>query len=321
MSFYQSGSASLVTVAALAALSLTTIFVSVRQKETNQDLEKSRISNSRNLTETLNVSNIATFKALVSDSKIAGKYEPALYPANYFENQWKLLKNPKLVLSHVELNQGKVQLSSLRTNQANYEDFLGVLKGDASILTKFSQPYVLEIVRQNSRPGHPYLVESIDVRTESKVDKSQSYSARGMHSTARIGLATPYPTALSLWVKRPGETTFTQVLGSPNSGLPAGDYVFQVRASGVVHYAEIEMGGQSAILGIDGTSGAIVHLANNIMAQDVVMGEISQSIYPSGSTSSRAAWQGCAISIDNGVGSGIVGVPIRVSAYAVDGTE
>ncbi|HYX37888.1 MAG TPA: hypothetical protein VE954_32695 [Oligoflexus sp.] len=318
----QTGSASLVALTGLAALAFTTIFVSLRQKEINQDVEKSRISNSRNLAETLNLSNISTFKALVNEAKIGAGYEPALYPANYFESQWTFLKNPNLILTHVTVSQGKVHLGSLATNHAHYEDFLNVLKGTDSVLNKLTQPAAVEIVRQNSRPGHPYYIESVDVRTGSSLERSQSYSAKALNATARINLVPPYPTALSLWVKAPGQATFSQDFGSTGSGLPAGDYVFQVRASGVVHYAEIEMSGQSSILGIDGTSGQIVHSANNIKAQDVVLGEIVKSILPGGTTSGRAAFQGCAISVDYGVGGGnVVGVPIRVSAYAVDGTE
>lgn len=319
----ENGSTSVTLLAGVAALFFTSMYVLDGSRKTTQTIASAKISNSQMVGQNINLSNIAQIKALLSDRKISTNvYEPAIYPQDYFANSWDL-RRQGFTAAKITSITDRIRVPFVVASEKTPEQFSSILEGSGSQIDSFAKDYELLIVGKNRDPNYPYYIESIDVEALSDVEVAKNSSLKQVKNRARIPLTAPVPKDVSLWIKGPGMPSFTQNFGTPTAPLPAGSYTLEVRASGVVYYAELNLSGVSHVLGLDPKTGNVVHAARNIKVVDAVMGQYALDISPPpapGSPKLSINPTTCEVTASPSVAGGSSkGIDFQLTAYGVNG--
>lgn len=319
----ENGSTSFTLLAGIAALFFTSMYVIDGSRKTTQSIVSAKISNSQMVGQNINLSNIAQIKALLSDRKISPDvYEPAIYPQDYFANSWDL-RRQGFTAAKVTSITDRIRVPFVVASEKTPEQFQSILMGSSNQIDSFANDYELQIVGKNRNPNFPYYIESIDVEALSNVEVAKNGSLKQVKNRARIPLAAPVPKDVSLWIMGPGMPSFTQNFGTAAAPLPAGSYTLEVRASGVVYYAELNLSGVSHVLGLDPKSGSVLHGARNVKALDAVIGQYALDINPPpapGSPTISINPTTCEITASPSVAGGSSkGIDFQLTAYGVNG--
>jgi hypothetical protein len=275
----QEGFAAIALIMGVTILSLASMYVVNQSRSTVMTAKAIERDRARASTELTNLSNLGWVRGLISRQKNDDAKTPAIYPENYFANPWKLVKNvtPERPLDFIEAENNQLWLPTYAAGALSIDKAMAIFTGIKGQLETMTEAQNVEIVSNNLSSKHNFYVESIDIRTKRGLDLANASAENSVVTTGRIELNAPVPHGFRVLVKLPGELNFRPNLASIDGEHPAGEYLFQLRGSGIIHHGEIDVGGILYPVGLD-EAGAITHKAVNIMADDVVIGEVAVHI-------------------------------------------
>lgn len=317
----EEGSIGFALIMAVAALGVTTALVKQSSVHSQQRLEIAEKQRANEVQAQSDMSSLAIMRSLVNERKTgSGRYEPALFPENYFDLNWKLGKNLEVSSNSVKSAGTKIILktsSSKELSLANVLPYLGA-SNSKTFASTINEEKTVEIIGLNRdiENGKPYYIKSMDVRVRSQVAVPGSTATKEQVTTGRIPLEAPKPSNLKFLVKPPGSSTFVEDFGSQSKPWPNGLYTFRVVASGVVHHANVSFNGKSIILGID--SNGVNHEAINVKSTNIVIGDTpTLSLMSNNQANQTVAVAGCHFSVDNDVSAGSTPANFEIKAEVV----
>lgn len=261
----QQGSTALTLLVALTSVSASFIYIKNSVTLQKQDIDKAALNSGRELNEISDINTLARFRSLIDIKKIDdGVYEPAIYPTNYFETEWKL--NPNSTITD-QVDKKKIKIEVLgkdvkfseASSGTSYNDLAYVLKNEPSAASTATVGKTISIKKANFDDDvERFLATSVDVEVVAK-DKRRV--------NARIPLKAPVPYNPILELRKVGSPAWTTNF----SQMDPGDYELRVLGSGVVLAAELTVNGKTKILGFD-SNGKINHKAVNIRAVNQEIG-------------------------------------------------
>ncbi len=258
-------------VAALFALGLVTTYVSNLNRQTNNQIAKQKTEAGYDFSQSQNFSSVSLMKSSLDETKGKSGYGAALYAQNYFANTWSLAINPDHANTKAKLiGASKVEFDLL-PESLEVKDVADIMNGSKNQIILLQAPTRVEIVKQNHDKVFQAWVRSVDILALRPATKTTP-AAR---MKARVNLTPPEPKGLDLLVKAPGDADFTKNFGSESLPLKEGTYHFRLVGSGVVHYGQISVDSNVNSVGLDPKTGAVIHQANNVMAFDRPLGEVS----------------------------------------------
>lgn len=266
----QQGSTALTVLVALTSVSASFLYIRNVNTQQKQSLDKVKVETVRELGDISDINTLARFRSLIANTKTPdGKYEPAIYPINYYDTEWKLNSNQtitdKIVASKgdVKVANGGVEFSQINSKKT-FADLVKVLENGQSAAAVASVNRKIVIDKVNFKGEEKTLAESVDVLvTEGE-----------RQIRARIPMEAPIPRDPNLEIRKNGSGPWSRTF----TNLDAGEYEIRVLASGVVLVAEVTMGGGDKItLGMD-TKGNITHNAVNVKAEQVEIGRFKYSL-------------------------------------------
>lgn len=275
----QEGFAAIALIMGVTMISLASMYVVNQSRSTVMTAKAIERDRARSSSELTNLSNLGWVRGLIFQQKVNDSRSVAIYPENYFASPWKMLKNvtPERPLDFVEAENNQLWLPTYAAGALNMDKAMAIFTGLKGQLEMLTEAQNVEIVSNNLSAKHNFFVESIDIRTKRPLDLASAGGGSDVETTGRIRLDAPVPYGFRVLVKLPGEMNFRPNLSSIDGEHAAGEYVFQLRGSGIIHHGEIDVGGILYPVGLD-ENGAITHKAVNIMADDVVIGEVAVHI-------------------------------------------
>ncbi|RYZ56583.1 MAG: hypothetical protein EOP07_12270 [Proteobacteria bacterium] len=275
----QEGFAAIALIMGVTIISLASMYVVNQSKTTVMTTRAIERDRARAASELSNLSNLGWVRGLIALQKVDDPKTPAIYPENYFASPWKMLKNvtAERPLEFIEAENNQLWLPTYAAGSLSIDKAMAIFTGLKGQLEMLTEAQNVEIVSNNLSAKHNFYVESIDIKTKRPLDLASAGAGSDVETTGRINLNAPVPYGFRVLVKLPGEMNFRPNLSSIDGEHAAGDYVFQLRGSGIIHHGEIDVGGTIYPVGLD-ENGRITHKAVNIMADDVVIGEVSVHI-------------------------------------------
>lgn len=271
----QSGSMSLVVLAAITSLVLVGSYISrnsmlLRQitsqaKQTQQDVDGANTAYSL----------FSRLKGLLGGGKTpSGAYIPAVFAVNYYEGNWKLTARENL--NQVKVNDSRTLTISLPSIAgSSMGDAARVLSGEKTFDQIDSKEFHLSTLRTNFDESG-ILAESIDFET---IGGTAEKNLRG-----RIPLQHPAPYDIKLQVLKDGVWSYDL------SSLQPGKNEFRVLASGIAFDGKALVNGMlvSEFGGFD-ADGKIRHKAYNHLAKDEEIGRFPYTFPANENVSADAA--------------------------------
>lgn len=269
----QQGSSALALLVALTSVSASYLYINNVKTQQKQEINKVAVDSIRENDEISDINSLARFRSLIENKKVsADVYEPAIFPTNYFETEWKLNLNQTIV-NQIDSEKGSVQFLangvkfSQKSSGSSFNDLVKVLENGSSAVSAASVDRTISIEKVNFKEDDLTLATSLDVKLVDNKGKREVF--------ARIPLKKPVPYDPVLEMRKVGSSTWLQTF----SEIEPGNYEIRVLGSGVVLAAEVTISGvvDKKILGLDTSERVVKHKAVNIRAKNEEIGRFTHS--------------------------------------------
>lgn len=262
----EEGFSSIALLSSFAAISMAAYYVSGANIRMKQEIQNAKEAESKEVMQNSTISSFAVVRSLLNESKVSpNTYQPAIYPQNYFGAKWTLSNNASFQIKSATAKDSAIALSTFGSTDSWFpqkagDALLGKLKPEDQQARYQTEEVVVQgLVR--SDPAHPLYVNAVDV----VISPPEGSGLPKSH--ARIPLNAPTPSGMELWIKEEKDASYSPNFGTDASPRTPGKYSFQVRAAGVVHYAQMTINGQTEDIGVrDKERRVVTHSANNAKA-------------------------------------------------------
>ncbi|RYZ57600.1 MAG: hypothetical protein EOP07_09490 [Proteobacteria bacterium] len=257
----ESGSTALVAMAGIVSLALATTFVQQSSIQTKQAIDQAQLQRAVEEKNVGATSAISHYKSLITTSKHAGKYKPALFANNYFATSWQLQKSKnssskanqkstvetEIMLREPALNEKAVKAAMQNTTGPTMESFN----------VTFIKPNFDSAVK---------LVKSVDVEVTGRYNTKSG--SEKIKIVGRIPLPPPFPYDPKLMYRKPGGAWIEMKDGAD---LSDGPFEFVANVSGIAFDADFLVDGVITKTFGGRENGQVTHKAVNY---DNVGGEV-----------------------------------------------
>lgn len=259
----QSGSFTLVAIAAVVALSLTTLLVQKFSRGALHAIDGAKVERNRMETNIAALNSIARYKALVSTSKREdGVYIPTLFARDYYADKWAIIADGPI--GGMVTRKGSKVTFAERSQNLSLDQIQSLMKsGTTNVPMEKVSVKLLRIHKSADRR----ITTSMDIVATGREanGKSQTIEVPG-----RLKLEVPTPYNAKIVFRKPGGALTVMRDGI---SLADGPYEFAVAVSGVAFDADILFNGQvlQTFGGFDENK-KITHKAVSYGSKDKIIG-------------------------------------------------
>jgi hypothetical protein len=185
----QEGSAAFAALAAVSSLFLATMYVQNTSTQVNQTAKKAKVDETLDAARMNNMSNLSMIRSLMNSSNLTGTiFEPAVYPSNYFADNWDMKTNELRPLNNFSANGKNFTVKSFAASSVSMADAESYFKqgNPRSQLLDLKVSKELTILRLNPDKTHKFWIRSVDVQAKNTLSNDAKSS---LDSVGRIQLA------------------------------------------------------------------------------------------------------------------------------------